>query len=295
MNCVNPRTIHVDGRAEPIQVPCGKCIPDLMNKRADWSFRLEQEYKYSKSAIFVTLTYDQKHAPSDGSLDKRHLQLYLKRLRKKDGTNKIRYYAVGEYGTRSGRPHYHLLLFNANESHARSSWTDSNGDPVGIVHIGSVTPASVAYVTKYIVQPFCEVQGLLKPFATMSRAYGIGGRYLSDEMVQWHRCDDRNYALRDGAKCRLPRFYREKIWPLVKENEKATRVTRAFQRDLIWFKTKDRQRVSSASMALSLENQRKEKQWYVDNHGDDWERIMIEARNAVFARVKTKVAYTQKF
>lgn len=279
MNCVKPNVIYphrsidwIDQNEEyPVSVPCGKCVPCLINKRTDWSFRLEQEYKYSKSALFVTLTYDMKHQPSDGSLDKRHLQLYLKRLRKLDGSNKIRYYAVGEYGGETGRPHYHLLLFNCFDSHARKAWCDIKGAPVGIVHVGTVTPASVAYCTKYIVQPHNALAGLQKPFSVMSRAYGIGGRYLTDVMVQWHRDDDKNYTLRDGQKARLPRFYREKIW----------------------YKTQDRERVSSAAMKLSLENQEKERSYYQKAHPQNWEQVMIESRNSVIARVKQKVAFTQ--
>lgn len=44
----------------------------------------------------------------------RHLQLFLKRLRKyinKEFHEKVRFYAIGEYGTNSFRPHWHLLLF----------------------------------------------------------------------------------------------------------------------------------------------------------------------------------------
>lgn len=294
MTCTDLRTIYVDGLPDPFSVPCGKCIPCLVNKRSDWGFRLEQEHKVSKSAHFVTLTYDQKHMPSDGYLVKRHLQLYLKRLRKRDGKNNIRYYAVGEYGSKSGRPHYHLLLFNAKESDIRASWCDHRGTPVGIVHVGSVAPASVAYVTKYIVQPEEKVKGKQPPFATMSRGYAIGGHYLTDEMVQWHRDNDANYVIRPGGiKSRLPRFYREKIWPSIKKNEKATRAIVKVQDDMKWFKTKDRQRISSAAMALTLGNQKLERELYQKKRPNDWEQAMAIARNLVISRIKKKVAFTQ--
>ncbi|QCQ85058.1 replication initiator protein [Blackfly microvirus SF02] len=259
---------------KPISVPCGKCIPCLTNKRTDWSFRLEQEHRYSKSAHFVTLTYDQKHYPSDGSLNKRDLQLYLKRLRKRDETTRIRYYAVGEYGSKSGRAHYHILLFNGEEKNIRSAWVDSKNNPIGIVHIGAVTPASVAYVTKYMIQKNEWPEGLQRPFATMSRAYGIGGRYLSDEQVQWHRADDRNYICKPGnIKGRLPRFYREKIW----------------------YKPKDRERISSAAMKLTLENQQKEIAHYKKKFPLTWEKQMYDARTAVIQRVKRKISFSQTF
>lgn len=48
-------------------------------------------------------------------LYKRDLQLFIKRLRKKFPNEKIRYYAVGEYGPVHFRPHYHLILWFDSE------------------------------------------------------------------------------------------------------------------------------------------------------------------------------------
>lgn len=278
MTCTDQKTIwphrsidwiDTPGNIEkPIQVPCGKCIPCLMSKRSDWCFRLEQEYKYSKTAYFVTLTYDQKHCPDQ--LEVIHLQLYLKKVRKALPNEKIRYYAVGEYGSKSGRPHYHLIIFNATEEVLRSKWTDKQKRVIGLVHIGRVTPASVAYCTKYILQPELS-NGKKKAFATMSRAYGIGAMYLQDNMVKWHRDNDANYVMRYNEKGRLPRFYREKIW----------------------YKPKDRERISSKAMKLTLENQEKERNYWKQEHGDNWETAMLEARSRLLERVKVKIKYTQ--
>lgn len=244
-----------------------------MAKRQEWSFRLEQEFKYSHGAFFVTLTYDQKHYPTNGSLDKRHVQLYLKRLRKKDETISIRYYCVGEYGTHSGRPHYHLLLFNTSEENARSAWVDYRGKPIGIVHIGHVTCASIAYCTKYIIQKDDYVQEKEKPFALMSRRYGLGGRYLTDEMVRWHRENEANYSIRDGVKVRLSRFYKSKIW----------------------YKEEEREKISSAGKLLAIQNQEKELNYYKKKHPENWQRVMTDSRNAVLCRVKQKIQFSQKF
>lgn len=284
MDCVSPNTIWphrpiewTDKHEEyPVTVPCGKCIPCLVSKRADWTFRLEQEYKVSSNALFVTLTYDVKHCPA--SLDKRHLQLYFKKLRKQDqkenGQTRIRYYAVGEYGTIGGRPHYHILLFNVSEQLARACWRDVKGKPIGIVHIGKVTAASVAYVTKYMIQTDKDDprwNTLQRPFALMSRAYGIGAHYLSDNMVNWHRNDDKNYAIRDGQKVRLPRFYKSKIW----------------------YDMHDKERISKAAVLLLSENKKKELEYYEENYGKDAYRVMKESRDALISRIKTKVAFTQ--
>jgi hypothetical protein len=52
----------------------------------------------------------------------RHLQLFIKRFRKYVSTKyneKIRYYAIGEYGTQSLRPHWHILFFYSSSQLAR--------------------------------------------------------------------------------------------------------------------------------------------------------------------------------
>lgn len=286
MKCLDQKLIYphrsIDwcdrNEERPIMVPCGKCPACLSNRRNDWSFRLQQEHKASKSAYMVTLTYDDKHVPADGSVHVEHLQLYFKRLRQHHerggfGKNNIRYYAVGEYGTKTRRPHYHILLFNCPESIIRKAWKDKNGTDVGFVHVGRVTGASVAYVTKYIIQKADVPEGLNKPFVTMSRAYGIGGHYLTDEMVQWHRDNDANHAMLPGnEKTRLPRFYRDKIW----------------------FKPKDRERISAKAMIITKARLEKEKAAYQKMHGDSWERHMIDAERRLQQSVKSKIAYTQR-
>lgn len=167
MECSNPFQLTVTNKYARIQkerevfVPCGKCLPCLTRRRRDWIFRLEQEHKYSKGALFVTLTYHPKFLPHE--LKKRHLQLFIKRLRKNAKANNIRYYAVGEYGTKRKRPHYHILLFNASEhvEFIRKSWQ------FGHIHIGNVSAKSISYCTKYVVQPEQKTDGIQKPFTLM--------------------------------------------------------------------------------------------------------------------------------
>jgi len=103
--------------------PCGNCLSCLQKKRATWSFRLLQEMYVSESAYFLTLTYDNENVPRNESgipiLNKRDLQLFKKRLRKfnkKYTKVSVRYYSVGEYGTRSYRPHYHSIIFNVTST-----------------------------------------------------------------------------------------------------------------------------------------------------------------------------------
>lgn len=279
MDCIAPKLIWphrsiewCDANEEkPVSVRCGKCVPCLVAKRNDWSFRLYQEWRHSTSAHFITLTYDEKHYP--GQLQKRDLQLFFKRLRKHDKAPNIRYFAVGEYGTNYGRAHYHALVFNTSTPNAYAkAWQDSKGKPIGIVHVGKVSAASCAYVTKYVIQSDVPGDGREKPFTLMSRKYGIGGKYLTDIMCSWHREDNRNYAIYEGQKIHLPRFYKDKI-----------------------FYGKKKEELSKASQLQAIEAKEKERKELEKIFGSQWAEKKREAVEAEISRVKQKVKFTQTF
>lgn len=237
-----------------------------------------QEYKGSYTAAFITLTYSAKYVPDDG-VNKRHFQLFMKRLRKHSG-DKLRYYAVGEYGTKTQRPHYHAIIFNyvGNEKFLEKIW------PYGIVHIGKVNEASIRYTTKYVIQrPENTPKGLAKPFSLMSRAYGLGANYLTDEMVEWHRRNKINYTIVQGQKGRLPRYYKDKIWYRVK-------CAKAENGFLIH---KDRESISAESSYQARKSNRENLRLYYKKYGHLAKVKMKEMRNAVISRVRQKVAFTQ--
>lgn len=237
--CRRPITLKdekIDGKVNT--VPCGSCPECLQRKRSEWSIRLEQELKHASSAWFVTVTYSDKHLPSmcDGelirgrnphyhaTLYKKDAQNWLKRLRKISKT-KIRYYLVGEYGEKHHRPHFHILLFNLSHSkdivHSliEKSWS------MGSVYIGTVTPASIAYVTNYVVQKGRVNEFVEKPFALMSRRPGIGAQYL-DTHGKYHKANsERMYVTsEDGIKRNLPRYYRDRLYS---QSEKRTHAVRS--------------------------------------------------------------------
>lgn len=214
MRCISPLHITWDGRNDI--VPCGKCNFCLESRRAQWSFRIAQEMKVSSSADFLTLTYADENLPwgaSDPTLVKSDFQLFMKKLRKAAGKSRLRYYAVGEYGTELGRPHYHIILFNmpqALHKQLDSIWNK------GFVYPGEVEPASIHYVTGYVINRVGEYQGREPPFATMSRGgrkgRGLGYDYLTPQMKKYHVLNRINYSTVNGIKGSLPRYYKEKIF-----------------------------------------------------------------------------------
>lgn len=238
------------------RVPCGKCLPCQKKRRSDWSLRLEHEYLFSDSALFITLTYNDIHLPRHywknkyeyeihpitkqkkrikqwkeivhspyPTLNKKDLQDYVKRLRKdhekhikklekEQGVSikakPLRYYAVGEYGSKTRRPHYHLLLFNAeigNLASIHNQWKK------GFVDVGTVTGASINYVTKYMFKDFNTKKDTReRPFSCMSRNPIIGHAYLENYGV--HHIETESLEVRDqnGHRRRLPRPYLRKLF-----------------------------------------------------------------------------------
>lgn len=103
----------IAGRA--VFFPCGHCGPCHANKRRKVSNRIMLEMMtYDSHSSFCTITYDDEHLPSGGSLSPRHFRLFTMRLRnyiKRHDGRSLRYFGIGEYGDDTHRPHYHLILF----------------------------------------------------------------------------------------------------------------------------------------------------------------------------------------
>lgn len=183
--------------------------------------------QYSENS-FLTLTYDDDHLPKDRGLDKRHFQLFMKRLRKFVSPKKIRFFHCGEYGEKTRRPHYHALIFGydfpdkmVRSTTARNDtlWTSASLRTLwdqGHHLIGTVTFESAAYVARYVLKKITgknaelnyldPATGVIRnpEYVTMSRRPGIGrgwyDRFRSDIYP-------RDYAVVRGQKVRPPKFY----------------------------------------------------------------------------------------
>lgn len=244
--CLTPVLIKRDELVSSF--PCGNCEKCLKRRVSGWSFRLMQQEKISMSAYFLTLTYAPEKCPitKNGFMDlsKRDLQLFFKRLRfsqDKLDLPSIKYYAVGEYGGKSYRPHYHVILFNAQleimigkvlaDLVARQvipldgyhpfrceQW------PQGHVTFGQVTAASVGYTMKYVSKPkripVHRNDDRQREFALMSKR--MGKSYVTEEIIKWHKEDllNRMYlTVEDGKKIAMPRYLKELIYTRMERSE----------------------------------------------------------------------------
>lgn len=161
-----------------IPFPCGQCLPCRINRRRVWTHRLMLESYMHADSIFVTLTYSPEYLPPDLSIHKRDLQLFLKRFRRAVEPRRIRYYACGEYGEHTHRPHYHAILFGASEA---DSETVNYCWGLGMTHVGTFSQHSAQYVAGYVTKKFIKKgDGVEKEFSLMSRKPGLGYPALAD-------------------------------------------------------------------------------------------------------------------
>lgn len=166
------------------------------------------ENDFHESSLFVTLTYDDDHLPPGSTLVKKDFQMFLKRLRYFIEPRQIKYFACGEYGSETLRPHYHAIIFglsNLDEPIISKAWT------LGYNYVGSVTNDSINYVSGYIQKkldgPMAKaVYGSAKliPFQLMSK--GLGKQYVEKNREQLLQKIGLTVK---GEEVSLPRYYKK--------------------------------------------------------------------------------------
>lgn len=118
---------------------------------------------------FITLTYSPEFCPE--KLDATHFDAFIRRLRKSIPA-RVRYFCCGEYGGKTMRPHWHVLLFGhrlpQRGLHTVPEW------PMGHVFTGELERRSAQYVARYALKTSGGDDYLVR----MSRRPGIGMRAL---------------------------------------------------------------------------------------------------------------------
>ncbi|ALS03675.1 VP4 [Gokushovirus WZ-2015a] len=221
----------------PVTIPCGRCSGCRLERSRQWAMRCLHEKRMHKMSSFITLTYDDDHLPDGNTLVLSDLQNFMKRLRKITGDG-LRFYACGEYGEYTARPHYHVLLLNydfddrkyyklakGGEKLYSSKTLDKvwslDGKRLGLTVVGDVTFESCAYVARYIMKKrigkdadtwygHCPVTGVVRlpEFTCMSRRPGLGTAYFEKYGREVYTHDN---VIVNGRPVRPPRFYDTKF------------------------------------------------------------------------------------
>lgn len=148
MKCIQPIQLIHPQSGYPIEVRCGQCLQCRIRKQKVWAFRCQLEYLQHSESVFLTLTYSEETCPEN--LDYRDFWTFCRRLRRRPGAEKMRFFCCGEYGTKSGRPHWHALIFNA--TFPEKGLCRIEQWPQGFAYIGQVTPASINYTARYVLK-----------------------------------------------------------------------------------------------------------------------------------------------
>ena len=258
-------------------IPCGYCIGCRLEKTKEWAIRCVHEAQLHQANCFITLTYNDKNLPSDGSLVKKHFQDFMKRLRKKT-THKIRYYMCGEYGDKLQRPHYHACLFGHDFEDKKYYKTTERGDVLyiseilektwekGFCTIGQMTFETAAYTARYIMkkvtgdaadahyeninQQTGEITQLQPEYTTMSRRPGIANQWYKKYNTDLFPEDE---CVIDGRVMKPPRYYAKMYQQ--QEPEKYEQIKKArkdFQakhkEDATWQRLATREKVKKAQI-----------------------------------------------
>lgn len=188
---------------DALQVPCGKCEGCQLDKSRIWSVRMYHELSLHSQSCFVTLTYADDN---QRVLDKSHFQDFMKRLRYRFG--KFRYFACGEYGDQTRRPHYHMVLYGSDflgfsykvndklygNKALEAVWGHGN------VVIAPVEFDAICYVAGYV----CKKIGKDDGFQLMSRKPGIGKGWL-DKYKQ--ELINNGFVVIGGQRMNIPNQY----------------------------------------------------------------------------------------
>lgn len=209
-----------------LTLPCGGCIGCRLEKARQWALRCTHEAQMHKHNAFVTLTYRDNPL----TLNHRHFQLFLKRLRKARD-HQVRFYMAGEYGSALQRPHYHACLFGTwfpdqvqfSKRGNTTLYTSRELDELwqhGFCTVGEVNIQTAGYVARYVTKKITgdlaklhyrkidpdtgELIEIAPEYNQMSLKPGIGAAWLDKFTADVY---PRGEVLSRGHWSTAPRYY----------------------------------------------------------------------------------------
>lgn len=238
MRCEKPK--RVNGTI----VPCGRCVACRKDRSNELEARFLSELNLLlEGGLFITLTYNPEVCPVGMCLDKAAPGTYMNRLavdfRRRGIIPHWKYVATGEYGKRTDRPHYHIVVIGITPTPEvirifEENWKRFNKD--SFVYIkplwqGKRAIAGIKYVTGYITKtnPKWQLQpeetllqfrartGRTPEFSTMSKGFGLN--YLKSNVP---KIVSLGYLRFGPFKFALPRYYLKKLKELVGPADYAT-------------------------------------------------------------------------
>lgn len=223
----------------PVTVACGQCMGCRWRKTRDYAIRNMHEASLHEEKYFLTLTFSSM--PPNASAETHFFQRFMKRYRKALGDQKVRYFACGEYGGKTGRPHYHALIYGHRPDDLvpisrrgpyplYTSPEIQNIWKQGHISIGEISFTSAAYTATYcqkkVTGKRLEVinpETKLKPYELVDERTGeifkrkpewvAGSKELGVGYVKEFVSDvfPRDYVVMDGKRLQTPAYYYRKL------------------------------------------------------------------------------------
>ena len=163
-------------------------------------------------SYFVTLTYDDDHVPrtltGDPTLERKRIQKWFQNRQADCG--QFRYFLVGEYGERYGRPHYHVAIFPGPDCRVElitDKWTR------GFSSTYPMAEGFALYMLKDLTKGYKKRDSELRAatgqeaeFRTGSRKPPIGAAFISVLVSSYSTSAGKAVLERDGDIGRTVRF-----------------------------------------------------------------------------------------
>lgn len=184
-------------------VGCGQCMNCRINKQREITARLVLEQRTSHNAFFVTMTIAPEHEKqiSNGllTLQPDLLRRFLVSQRTRNPGGMFRYFAVGEYGDETERPHFHACVF-VDQSFRFADFMD--GWRYGFMTVAPMNNERAAYTAGYTTKKMTSdiderLYGRHPEFAIWSRK--ALGTQAAHRLHQWyHTASGAEYLARYG-------------------------------------------------------------------------------------------------
>lgn len=237
---------------EEIEVPCGKCIGCRLDYSRQWANRCMLEAKQWKDNYMITLTYDDLNVnlvdginretgelQKVGNLEPKDLTKFMKDLRRyymyHYNHDNIRFYACGEYGDKTYRPHYHVILFNCPILDLENFFLNKEREQIylsntirniwnkGIITVAKLEWQVAAYVARYVMkkrkgkdsEEYYKKLGILPEFVRMSRSPGIAREYYEQNKDKIYEYDEIHLERKNGEVMTIkPSKYYDRLYDL---------------------------------------------------------------------------------
>lgn len=234
MDCIAPIKLRTGNI-----VACGKCNFCRRSQAIEIAMRTNNTMKHALTQRFITCTYDNTHLPlirNDLPHDRAYYMTlvkshprdfrrivyqeqrrYLKRMVKWKRMTELEaskwqlkfVLCSAEYGTKFQRPHYHIIAANlhpAIERRLNKIWDK------GLVQSLKVKAGAAEYCAKYLVdeEQLQDTDPRVRPFRIFSKGNGLD--YVKTHK-QYHLKTKTLYVRQGGFKMRMPRYWKEKIFP----------------------------------------------------------------------------------